>query len=96
METTQATLFAEEERKRTRKQETFRRSKSKDGTLSIQFDAELAAKIREHCRITNKNCTKFVSEILEKGLAEAEADMFNTMDRRELIDMIRRLRGMTE
>ena len=91
----QNTLFAEEEKvkKRTRKQETYRRSSSKDGSLSIKFEPDLAAEVRDWCWLTNQNCNKFAVKWIKKGLEEEEASMFQTKDRDGLIDMIKRLRS---
>ena len=88
----QDTLFDLEKKKRTRVQDGYKKSVSKDGSLSVHFAGDLANRVREHCRITNQNCRKFVTALVEKGMDQAETEMFEQMSRDDLINMIKRLK----
>jgi len=89
----QNTLFTEEEKRRTRVQNGFKRSSSKDGTLSIQIDADLAEPIRKHCRIMNVNCRKFVTDLIRDGFDEVQKNKYNNLTKEELIEVIKKLEG---
>lgn len=87
----QTTLFDQTEKKRTRVQKGFKKSHSKDGTLSIQIDTELAVRIRRHCQQMNINCKKFITDIIETSFEEIEAHKYDALTKEELIDMLRRM-----
>ena len=81
----QRTLFDLEEKKRTRAQIGYKRSASKNGSLSIHIDRDLACRVREYCQRENRNCKKVVMEWIEKGLANAEADMLKNLSENEAV-----------
>lgn len=43
---------------------------SKNGTFSCHFDKETNTKLTLYCKYTNKNKTKFVTEVINKELDE--------------------------
>ncbi len=96
MSNKQETLFEDEQKRRTRKVETFVRTKSRDGSLSVTIDPDIAIKLRRFCRTKNLNCKKVVEEILREKIEALEAGRFDGMDKDSMIDYIRRLEAEKE
>lgn len=96
MSNKQETLFEEEQRQRTRNVETFVRTKSRDGSLSVTIEPYIAIKLRKFCKTKNLNCKKVVEEILREKIEALEAGRFDGMDRDALLDYIRRLEAEKE
>lgn len=86
----QESLFVE---KRTRKQDTYKKSESKDGTLSVTIDKEIAIPFKRYCARHNLNCKKVANRFIAEKLAELEKTEFESMSKEELIEMVLSLRG---
>ena len=85
----QASLF--EEGKRTRNVEGFVKTNSKDGTLSVTIDPDLAGRIRKYCWTRNRNCKKLVNQIVREKMEELESSRFDDMSREDLMSLIVRM-----
>ena len=96
MSSKQETLFEEEQKRRTRNVETFVRTKSRDGSLSVTIEPDIARKLRKYCKTKNLNCKKVVEEILREKIEALESGRFNGMDKDAMLDYIRRLEAESE
>lgn len=95
MSSKQESLFNDEQ-KRSRKVEKFVKSASKDGTLSVTIDAEIATRIRKYCRMKNLNCKKLVQQIISEKIDELEASRFDDMSREDLLELVKRMEAEKE
>ena len=95
MNNKQGSLF-EEEQKRTRNVKKFVKSTSRDGSLSVIIDPDVACKVRRYCKLKNLNCKKLVSEIVAEKIDELEATKYDDMSRDDLLELIRRLEAEKE
>lgn len=96
MTSKQENLFVMDEQKRKRKVDTFVKSKSKDGSLSVTIDADLGSTIREYCEIRNTNCTKLIHKILAEKFEELWDTIYEDMSKEDMIAAIKRLRNKQE
>jgi len=64
-------------------------TKSKDGTMSCRIlDVELAKRVKEHCKLTNKVPSRFVEDCVRKCLDNAYEEYLLTLSKEDLIKMI--------
>ena len=95
MSNKQESLFKEEE-KRTRNVEKFVRTKSRDGSLSVTIEPDIAQRIRKYCRAKNLNCKKLIEKIIREEIDELDAHRFDDMSRDDLLDLIKRMEAEKE
>lgn len=95
MSNKQESLFGEEQ-KRTRNVKRFVKSASRDGSLSVIIDPDVARKVRKYCKLKNLNCKKLVSEIVAEKIEELEAAKYDDMSREDLLELIRRMEAEKE
>lgn len=95
MNSKQESLFKDDQ-KRTRKVEKFVRTGSKDGTLSVIIDPDIAIRIRKYCRTRNLNCKKLIEKIIREKLDELEPARLEEMNKDELIAYIQRMEAERE
>ena len=96
MTSKQENLFALDEQKRKRKVDTFVKSKSKDGSLSVTIVPDVARRVRNYCKLKNLNCTKLICDIVAEKIAELEAAKYDDMSRDDLLDLIHRMEAERE
>jgi len=75
---------------RTRKEENYRHTKSKDGSLSIHLKREIAERLARYCRETNQNRTRFVESCIIERLDVVEKEFLEDKSKEELIDLLMR------
>lgn len=73
---------------RTRNETCYRNIVSKTGEFSPKIPPETAASIARICKLTNRNKTDFVVWCCEKGIKEAEREIYLNMPKELLVDMI--------
>ena len=62
---------------------------SRDGTMSCRIiDVELAKRVKEHCKLTNKVPSRFVVDCVMKCLDNAYEEYLLTLSKEDLIKMI--------
>ena len=72
----------------------FVNTTSKDDTISCRIiDVELAKQIKEHCKLTNRNVSRFVEDCVRKCLENAYEEYLLTLPKEELIKMITEKKG---
>ena len=96
MTSKQENLFALDEQKRKRKVDTFVKSKSKDGSLSVTIVPDVARRVRNYCKLKNLNCTKLICDIVVEKISELEAAKYDDMSRDDLLDLIHRMEAERE
>lgn len=65
------------------------KARSKDGTFSTHIkDAELVEKMRDHCKLTNQPCAKFIENCVRKCLENAYEEYLLTLSKEDLVKMI--------
>lgn len=96
MTSKQENLFALDEQKRKRKVDTFVKSKSKDGSLSVTIVPDVARRVRNYCKLKNLNCTKLICDIVAEKISELEAAKYDDMSRDDLLDLIHRMEAERE
>lgn len=96
MTSKQENLFALDEQKRKRKVDTFVKSKSKDGSLSVTIVPDVARRVRNYCKLKNLNCTKLICDIVAEKIAELEAAKYDDMSRDDLLELVKRMEAEKE
>lgn len=96
MTSKQENLFSLDEQKRKRKVETFVKSKSKDGSLSVTIVPDVAKRVRNYCKLKNLNCTKLICDIVAEKMSELEVAKYDDMSREDLLELIRRMEAEKE
>ena len=96
MTSKQENLFALDEQKRKRKVETFVKSKSKDGSLSVTIVPDVAKRVRNYCKMKNLNCTKLICDIVAEKMSELEAAKYDDMSREDLLELVKRMEAEKE
>ena len=96
MSNKQETLFEEEQKQRTRNVETFVRVKSRDGSLSVTIDPDIAQNIRKYCKIKNLNCKKLIEQILEEEMEKRWPTRYDSMSREDLLKLVKRMEAEKE
>ena len=74
--------------KRTRKEEFYRDTNSKDGGISPKFGKVTADRVIRYCKATNQNKTRFMEKCVNERLDVLEMELYENMTREELIAMI--------
>lgn len=65
------------------------KARGKNGTFSTHIkDVELVEKMREHCKLTNQQCTAFVENCVRKCLDNAYEEYLLTLPKEDLVKMI--------
>lgn len=88
MTSKQETLF---DMKRKRNQNTYKNTVSRDGSLSVIIDPEIAERVRRYCQIKNLNCKKVVNEMIEMMIGELENTLIDTMSPDQMRDLLRKM-----
>lgn len=96
MTSKQENLFSLDEQKRKRKVETFVKSKSKDGSLSVTIVPDVAKRVRNYCKMKNLNCTKLICDIVTEKMSELEAAKYDDMSREDLLELVKRMEAEKE
>lgn len=96
MTSKQENLFSLDEQKRKRKVETFVKSKSKDGSLSVTIVPDVAKRVRNYCKMKNLNCTKLICDIVAEKMSELEAAKYDDMSREDLLELVKRMEAEKE
>ena len=73
---------------RTRSEERYRNTNSKDGTLSVIISPEVASRIVEHCKRMDISKTKFVNAEMKKAMDRVENEWLLSLTKEELVEMI--------
>lgn len=77
---------------RTRNEDGYRNTVSKDGTFSPHLDKATTERLSEWCSIMNISKTKFVCECVNKILDEAWKEFYQNATKEELIRYNKMLR----
>ena len=72
---------------KTRVENEFRESTSKDGTFSSHIDEKTTSRLTRYCKTKNINKTKFVMECINKQLDILEKEILMNLSKEELIEM---------
>ena len=96
MTSKQENLFSLDEQKRKRKVDTFVKSKSKDGSLSVTIVPDVAKRVRNYCKMKNLNCTKLICDIVAEKMSELEAAKYDDMSREDLLELVKRMEAEKE
>lgn len=96
MTSKQENLFSLDEQKRKRKADTFKKSKSKDGSLSVTIVPDVAKRVRNYCKMKNLNCTKLICDIVAEKISELEAAKYDDMSRDDLLELVKRMEAEKE
>lgn len=81
-------MTTKKEDKRERKEENFRNINSKNGSYSVHIGKTTAERLKEYCRLTNKNKKKFVEECINKQLEVCEKDYYQSLTKEELVELL--------
>ena len=84
----QETLF---EMKRTRLQNTYKHTTSRDGSLSVILDPDVAERVRRYCQTMNLNCKKVVNEIVEESIAKLEETQVDAFTPEQMRMMLKKM-----
>jgi len=93
--TENTSLFKYEELKKAR---TFgyKKSKSRDGSLTVMIEPEVARKIKRYCALLDINCTHFVNEAMAEKVEEVMKNKYDMMTEAQKTEELYRLEAELE
>lgn len=77
-----------DEKTRKREENTFRSISSKTGGFTAHLSKTTAQRINHYCKTTNQNRTKFVEKCINDMLDRLEMELYETMSKEDLIQII--------
>lgn len=81
-------LDLEGRKKRTRSENKFRKTESRDGVFSCKFGKKTSERITRYCKLNNLNRTKFCDDHMNNVLDVLEREHLASLSKEELIEMI--------
>lgn len=83
----------ERSQRKVRVETGFRNTISKDGKSSPHIGKEVTRRAKEYCERMNTNYSKFVENCINAWLDVHEREALESMDKRELVDIILKIRS---
>lgn len=71
------------------------RSRSAEGTFQPEINPKLSRRIAVYCEATDQNRTKFVEWCIAEALDRLEPDLYESMDKDTLVELVMRAKNLT-